>query len=158
MAAKYYGVESVHCGRADPTLRQWLESRFPLDAFLPVLYLENVLTDYEFKQLLPIPQPALVDRNRKFLDYLANKDPTTVSDTLSILFRPEYEPYGYFGEMLQQLFDVDRKGEEGMRGKTSRKPQQGGERGSGAKKVSTLWSSHASDEYWCSVQWAVWNA
>ena len=140
MATKHYGVESVDSGRAD--LRQRLESNFLLDAFLPVLYLENVLTDYEFKQLLPIPQPALVDRNRKFLDYLANKDPTTVSNTLSILFRPEYEPYRHFGEMLQQLFHVDRKREEGMHGKTSRKPQHGEERGSGAKEVSTLWSSH----------------
>ena len=143
MAAKYYGVESVHSGRTD--LRQWLESNFLLDAFLPVLYLENVLTDYEFKQLLPIPQPALVDRNRKFLDYLANKDPTTVSDTLSILFRPEYEPCRHFGEMLRQLFDVEAKERERMPGKTSRKPQQGGERGSGAKEVSTLRSSHLID-------------
>ena len=160
MAAEYHGVESVHSGRAD--LRQKLESNFLLDAFLPVLYLENVLTDYEFKQLFPIPQPALVDRNRKFLDYLANKDPTTVSDTLSILFRPEYEPYGYFGEMLQQLFDVDRKREEGMRRKTSRKPQQGGERGSGAKEVSALQSSHlTSTGVVCNglfVDGIVWNA
>ena len=137
-----FGEKEVKEYITESDLRQRLESNFLLDAFLPALYLENVLTDYEFKQLLPIPQPALVDRNRKFLDYLANKNPTTVSDTLSILFRPEYEPYGHFGEMLQQLFDVDRKGEEGMRGKTSRKSQQGGERGNGAKKVSTLWSSY----------------
>ena len=132
-------ISSVHSERAD--LRQRLESSFPLDALLRTLHEENVLTDYELEQLLPTPQTALVDRNRNFLNCLANKDPTAVSDTLSILLRPEYEPYGYFGEMLRQLFGVEEEG-EGMRGKTSRKPQQGGERGSGAKEVSTLRSSH----------------
>ena len=105
---------------------------------------------------------TLVDRNRKFLDYLANKDPTAVSDTLSILLRPEYEPYEYLGEMLRQLFGVEGKEGEGMRRKTSRKPQQGGERGSGAKKVSTLWSSHlTSTGVVCNglfVDGIVWNA
>ena len=135
-------ISSVHSEIAD--LRQRLESSFPLDALLRTLNEENVLTDYEFKQLFPIPQMqcTLVDRNRKFLDYLAKKDPTAVSDTLSILLRPEYEPYGYFGEMLRQLFGVEEKEGEGMRGKTSRKPQHGGEHGSGAKEVSALWSSH----------------
>ena len=89
-----------------------------------------------------MPYLTLVDRNRKFLDYLANKNPSAVSDTLSILFRPEFESYEYLGEMLRQLFGVEGKEGEGTRGKTSRKPQQGGERGSGAKEVSTLWSSH----------------
>ena len=158
--AKRPRISSVHSESAD--LRQRLESSFPLDALLRTLHEENVLTDYEFKQLFPIPQCTLVDRNRKFLDYLANKDPTAVSDTLSILLRPEYEPYEYLGEMLRQLFGVEGKEGEGMRRKTSRKPQQGGERGSGAKKVSTLWSSHlTSTGVVCNglfVDGIVWNA
>ena len=133
-------ISSVHSETTD--LRQRLESSFPLDALLRTLHDENVLTDYEFKQLLPTPQTAVVERNRKFLQYLANKDPSAVRATLSVLYRHECESYGYFGEMLRQLFGVDGKEGEGTRGKTSRNPQQGGERGSGAKMVSTLWSSH----------------
>ena len=119
-------------------LKQKLESSFPLDALLPELHTKNVLTDDEFTQLLPTPQSAVVDRNRKFLDYLANKGPSAVSDTLSVLFCHQYEAYGYFGEMLREVFGATGKEGEGMRGKTSRTPQQGGERGSGAKEVSTL--------------------
>ena len=85
---------------------------------------------------------TLADRNRKFLEYLANKDPSATEKTLSVLFRHDYETYEYLGEMLRQLFGVEGKEREGTRGKTSRKPQQGGERGSGAKEVSTLRSSH----------------
>ena len=133
-------ISSVHSERAD--LRQRLESSFPLDAFLRTLHEENVLTDYEFKQLLPTPQTALVGRNRNFLNCLANKNPSFVRDTLSILYRHECESYGYFGDMLRQFFGVEGKEGEGMRGKTSRKPQQGGECGSGAKEVSALRSSH----------------
>ena len=133
-------ISSVHSETAD--LRQRLESSFPLDALLPTLHLENVLTDYEFNQLLPTPQSALVHRNRRFLDYLGNKDPSTISDTLSVLFRPEYETYGYFGEMLRQLFGVEGKEREGMRENTSHKPQPKWERGRGAKEVSRLRSSH----------------
>ena len=119
-------------------LRQKLESSFPLDALLPELHAKNVLTDYDFTQLLPTPQSAVVDRNRKFLDYLANKGPSAVSDTLSVLFRHQYEAYGYFGEMLREVFGAEGKEGEGVPGKTSREAQQGGERGSGAKQVSTL--------------------
>ena len=120
-------------------LRRRLESSFPLDALLPELHAKNILTDDEFTQLLPTPQSALVDRNRKFLDDLANKGPSAVSDTLSVLFRHQYEAYGYFGKMLREVFGAEGEAEsEGMLGKTSRKAQQGGERGSGAKEVSTL--------------------
>ena len=133
-------ISSVDSETTD--LRQRLETSFPLDALLPALHEENVLTDYELEQLLPTPQTAVVDRNRNFLEYLANKDPSATEKTLSVLYRHECESYGYFGEMLRQLFGVDGKEGEGMRGKTSRKPQQGGERSSGAKEVSTLRSSH----------------
>ena len=162
MAAEDVGIESAskrprlsadHAVQSD--LRRRLESSFPLDALLPELHTRNVLTDDEFTQLIPTPQSTLVDRNRKFLDYLANKGPSCVSDTLSVLFRHQYEAYGYFGEMLREVFGAEGKEGEGMRGKTSRKPQQGGERGSGAKEVSTPRSSHsyAFDRY--KVEWAV---
>ena len=153
-------ISSVHSETTD--LRQRLESSFPLDALLPALHEKNVLTNYELEQLLPTPQTAVVDRNRNFLDYLANKDPSAVRGTLSVLYRHECESYGYFGEMLRQLFGVEGKEGEGTRGKTSRKPQQGGQRGSGAKKVSTLWSSHlTSTGVVCNglfVDVIVWNA
>ena len=148
MAAKDVRSKSVHSERSD--LRQRLEASFPLDALLPELHAKNILTDYEFTQLLPTPQSALVDRNRKFLDYLAHKNPSAVSDTLSVLFRHEYETYGYFGQMLRELFGVEGKEGEGMRGRTSRGPQQGEEGGSGAKEVSTLWSSHIAS---CTSDW-----
>ena len=135
MAASVRTSESVCTENSN--LRQKLESSFPLDALLPELHARNVLTDYEFTQLLPTPQSALVDRNRKFLHYLANKGPSAVSDTLSVLFRHQYDAYGYFGEMLREVFGAEGEEGEGMREKTSRKPQQGGERGSGAKEVST---------------------
>ena len=147
MAAEDVGIESApkrprlladHDVESD--LRRRLESNFPLDALLPELHTKNILTDYEFTQLLPTPQSAVVYRNRKFLDYLDSKGPLAVSDTLSVLFRYQYGAYGYFGEMLRQVFGGKEEG-GGMRGKTSRKPQQGGERGSGAKEVSTLRSS-----------------
>ena len=152
-------ISSVYSETTD--LRQRLETSFPLDALLPALHEESVLTDYELEQLLPTPQTA-VDRNRKFFQYLANKDPSSVRGTLSVLYRHECESYGYFGEMLRQLFGVEAKEGEGTRGKTSRKPQQGGERGSGAKEVSILRSSHlTSTGVVCNglfVDGIVWNA
>ena len=159
MTAEDVGIESAskrprlsadHAVQSD--LRRRLESSFPLDALLPELHAKNVLTDYEFMQLLPTPQSALVDRNRKFLDYLANKGPSSVSDTLSVLFRHQYEAYGYFGEMLREVFGAEGKEGEGMRGKRTRKPQQGGERGSGAKQVSTLGPSHSYAFGWYKVE------
>ena len=161
MAAEDVGIESAskrprlsadHAVESD--LRRRLESSFPLDALLPELHAKNVLTDDEFTVLLPTPQSTLADRNRKFLDYLANKGPSAVSDTLSVLFRHQYEAYGYFGEMLREVFGAHGKG-EGMREKTSRKPQRGGERGSGAKEVSTLRSSHSYAFGWYKVEWTV---
>ena len=142
MAAEDFGrsSESIHSETVD--LRERFESSFPIDALLPVLLVENVLTVKELVQLHPTSQSDLADRNRKFLEYLANKGPSAISNTLSVLVRPEYQTYRSFGENLRQLFGVEAKEREGMRGKTSRKPQQGGERGSGAKKVSTLRLSH----------------
>ena len=140
MAASVRTKKSVRTEKSN--LKQKLESSFPLDALLPELHAKDVLTDYEFTQLLPAPQSALVDRNHKFLDYLANKDSSAVSGTLSVLFRHQYEAYGYFGEMLRQVFGAEEEG-EGMRGKTSCKPQQGGEHSSDAKEVNTLRSSNS---------------
>ena len=162
MAAKDVGIKSAperprlsadHAVESD--LRRRLESSFPLDALLPELHAKNVLTDDEFTQLLPTPQSTLVDRNRKFLDYLENKGPSGVIDTLSVLFRHQYEAYGYFGKMLCEVFGAEGKEGEGMRGKTSRKPQQGGEGSSGAKEVSTLRSSDSYAFGWYKVEWAV---
>ena len=138
MAAEYRHT----AGRSETAeLKLRFESSFPLDALLPALLVKDVLTVTELVQLHYTSQSALVKRNRKFLDYLANKGPSSVSDTLSVLFRHQYEAYGYFGKMLCEVFGAEGKEGEGMRGKTSRKPQQGGERGSGAKQVSTLGSS-----------------
>ena len=142
MAAK-----DVH--RLASYVMQILEASFPLDAVLPELHAKNVLSDYEFSQLLPTPQSALVDRNRKFFYYLAHKDPSTFNDTLSsILSRDEID--GYYRENLRQLFGAEGKEGEGMRGRTSRGPQQGGESGSGGKEVSTLRPSHTAS---CTSDW-----
>ena len=141
MAASFPTKESFRTEKSN--LKQKLEYSFPLDALLPELHAKDVLTDYEFTQLLPAPQSALVDRNHKFLDYLANKDSSAVSGTLSVLFRHQYEAYGYFGEMLRQVFGAEEKEGEGMRGKTSCKPQKGGEHSSDAKEVNTLRSSNS---------------
>ena len=131
--------QTCKSGRSETAeLKLRFESSFPLDALLPALLVRNVLTVTELVQLHYTSQSALVKRNRKFLDYLANKGPTAVSDTLSVLSLPEYEAYGHFGEMLREVFGAEGEEGEGMRGKTSRKPQQGGGRGSGAKEVSTL--------------------
>ena len=163
IAAEDVGIESapkrlrLSDDRAIETdLRRRLESTFPLDALLPELHTKNVLTDYEFTQLLPTPHSTLVDRNRKFLDYLSNKGHSAVNDTLSVLFRHQYEAYRYFGEMLRQVFGAEGKEGEGMRGKTSRKPQQGGERVSGAQEVSTLRSSHSYAFGWYNGMSCLW--
>ena len=130
-------------GHSETTeLKLRFESSFPLDDLLPALLVKNVLTVKELVQLHCTSQSTLVKRNRKFLDYLANKGPSAVSNTLFVLSLPEYEAYRHFGGILRQVFGAEGKEGEGMRGKTSRKPQQGGERGSGAKEVSTLRSSH----------------
>ncbi len=135
-------VDRSTAGRSETAeLKLRFESSFPLDALLPALLVRNVLTVTELVQLHYTSQSALVKRNRKFLDYLANKGPSAVSDTLSVLSLPEYEAYGHFGEMLREIFGAEGEEGEGMRGKTSRKPQQGGERGSGTKEVSMLRSS-----------------
>ena len=167
MAAKDVGIEpapkrprlsAVDTERSD--LRQRLESSFPLDAFLRELHAKNVLTDYEFEQLCPTPQSDVVDRNRKFLDYLANKDPSAVSDTLSVLSSHKYEA---FGEMLRQLFGAEGGG-EGIRRRTRCKPKQRkrkqqGKRGRGVQEVNKLRSSHTyvacctPDWPWCMMHW-----
>ena len=48
------------------------------------------------------------------------------------------EAYRYFGEKFRQVFGTEGKEGKRMRGKTSCKPQQGGECGSGAKEVRPL--------------------
>ena len=162
MAAKDIGIKSAperprlsadHAVESD--LRRRLESSFPLDALLPALLVKDVLTVTELVQLHYTSQSALVKRNRKFLGYLANKGPSAVSDTLSVISLPEYEAYRHFGEMLREVFGAERKEGKGMRGKTSRKPQQGGERGSRAKEVSTLGSSHSYAFGWYKMEWTV---
>ena len=138
MAAKHRRT----AGRSETAeLKLRFESSFPLDALLPAFLVKDVLTVTELVQLHYTSQSALVKRNRKFLGYLANKGPSAVSDTLSVISLPEYEAYRHFGEMLREVFGAEGKEGEGMRGKTSRKPQQGGGRDSGAKEVSTLRSS-----------------
>ena len=145
MAAKDVGIKSAperphlsadHAVEFD--LRRRLESSFPLDALLPALLVKDVLTVTELVQLHYTSQSALVKRNRKFLGYLANKGPSAVSDTLSVISLPEYEAYRHFGEMLREVFGTEREEGEGMRGMSSCKPQQGGERGSDAKEVRTF--------------------
>ena len=86
MAAKYIEGEAQR-ERAD--LKQQFAASFPLDELLPTLLVENVLTDFEFTQLLPTPRSTVAERNHRFLEYL-DKNPSAVSLTLSILARPEH--------------------------------------------------------------------
>ena len=121
-------------------LRQQVAASFPLDALLPTLHVGNVLTDFEFAQLLPTPRSTLVDRNHRFLEYL-DKNPSAASLTLSILTRPEHLFYRHFGEMLRELFGVETEDGEGLGtlGVASIQPLQRRGRVSGAREVSTLW-------------------
>ena len=140
-------------GRSETAeLKLRFESSFPIDDLLPALLVKDVLTVTELVQLHYTSQSALVKRNRKFLGYLANKGPSAVSDTLSVISLPEYEAYRHFGEMLREVFGAERNEGEGMRGKARRNPQQGGERGSRAKEVSTLRASHSYAFGWYKVE------
>ena len=135
VAAEHSEYESVPLRKAD--LRQKLESNFPLDALLPELRVENVLTDYEHKQLVPTPLTLLM-RNRNFLDYLAVKDPSAISSTLSILGHPRHQEYQYLGELLKELYDYVKDEGEGMHGKASHVLQQDMESTNGDKEVNTF--------------------
>ena len=120
-------------------LRQQVAASFPLDALLPALHVGNVLTDFEFAQLLPTPRSTLVDRNHRFLDYL-DKNPSAASLTFSILARPEHLFYRHFEEILRELFDVEEQ-ENGTGGVPSAKRlklQRESLLVSGAREVSTL--------------------
>ena len=117
--------------------RQKFISGFPLDAFLPTLHAENVLTDYEYNQLVPTPL-TLVVRNRNFLDYLGSKEPSILRHTLSILSRSEHEEYQYFVEMLKELHDHEKDEEEGMGKHFGGTPQLGDEDSSSPKEVRIL--------------------
>ena len=138
MAAKCVEGEAQR-ERAD--LRQQFAACFPLDALLPTLHVGNVLTDFEFAQLLPTPRSTLVDRNHRFLEYL-DKNPSAASRTLSILTRPEHLDYRSFEKMLRELFDVveEENGTGGIPRAKRLKLQREGARVSGAREVSTLWS------------------
>ena len=111
MAPERSEHESVPQRKAD--LRRKLESSFPLDALLPALHAENVLTDHELEQLVPTPLTLLV-RNRIFLDYLAVKDPVAIGCTLSILSRSELQECQYIMDMFKELFDYKADEGEGM--------------------------------------------
>ena len=135
MAAEHSERESVPQRKAD--LRQKLESSFPLDALLLELRAENVLTDYEHEQLVPTPLTLSV-RNRNFLDYLAGKDPSAISSTLSILGHPRHQEYQYLGELLKELYNYVEDEGEGMHGKASDVPQQDMESTNGDEEVNTF--------------------
>ena len=120
-------------------LRQQVAASFLLDALLPTLHVGNVLTDFEFAQLLPTPRSTVVDRNHRFLDYL-DKNPSAASLTFSILARPEHLFYRHFEEILRELFDVEEQ-ENGTGGVPSAKRlklQRESLLVSGAREVSTL--------------------
>ena len=91
--------------------KQKLESGLPLDALLPALHAENVLTDYEYKQLIPTPL-TLVGRNQRFLRYLASKEPSVLRCTFMIFGRPEYQEYQELREMLREFFEYEEEEEE----------------------------------------------
>ena len=133
MAAKYIEGEAQR-ERAD--LKQQFAASFPLDELLPTLLVENVLTNFEFTQLLPTPRSTVAERNHRFLEYL-NKNPSAVSLTLSILARTEHLDHRSFEEMLRELFDVEEQ-ENGTGGIPSATLQQEGARVGGAREVSTL--------------------
>ena len=145
MAAKCVEGEARR-ERAD--LRQQFAASFPLDELLPILLVENVLTNFEFAQLLPTPRSTLVDRNHRFLEYL-DKNPSAVSLTLFILARPEHLFYRHFEEILRELFDAEEQ-ENGTGGVPSTKRlklQRESLLVSGAREVSTLYGPLPLDRY-----------
>ena len=131
-------VEGEGTGSKRAVLRQQVAASFPLDALLPALHVGNVLTDFEFAQLLPTPRSTVVNRNHRFLNYL-DKNPSAASLTLSILTRPEHLFYRHFGEMLRELFGGETEDREGLGtfGVASIQPLQRRGRVSGAREVST---------------------
>ena len=135
MAAEFVEEEAQ---RENVDLRQQFAVSFPLDELLPTLLVENVLTNFEFAQLLPIPRSTVADRNHRFLEYL-DKNPSAASLTLSILERPQYMDYVSFWEMLRELFGVENE-EDGTGLGTVPIAKREKERVSGAREVSVLWS------------------
>ena len=137
MAAK--GVEGEACSER-AVLKQQVAASFPLDVLLPALHVGNVLSNFEFAQLLPTPRSTLADRNHRLLEYL-DKNPSAASLTLSILTHPEHLFYRHFGEMLHELFGVETQDGEslGTLGIASIQPVQRRGCVSGAREVSTLW-------------------
>ena len=111
-----------------PDMKQTLISGFPLDALLPTLHAENVLTDYEYTQLLPTPL-TLEERNHRFLEYLSSKDPCALRCSLSVLSCPEHQEHQHYLEMLMGLYG-SMEDEEGSMNRVSK------EDSSCAKKVS----------------------
>ena len=88
MAAKYIEGEA-QSERADLKQQFAAMASFSLDELLPAPHVGNVLTDFEFAQLLPTPRSTVAERNHRFLEYL-DKNPSAASLTLSILARPEH--------------------------------------------------------------------
>ena len=154
MAAK--GVEGEACSER-AVLRQQVAACFPLDALLPALHVGNVLTYFEFAQLLPTPRSTLVDMNQRFLEYL-DKNPSAASLTLSILTRPEHLFYRHFSEMLRELFggETEDGGGLGTLGVASIQLLQRRGRVSGTREVSTLWAPNTRVVQ-CSVNGLVLN-
>lgn len=136
MAADYNGGESVLQWKAKS--KQKLESGLPLDALLPALHVENVLTDYEYKQLLPTPL-TLVARNHTFLEYLGSKELSAVRRTLSILSRPEHQEYRHLVEILKELFGYEEDEEQRMHGNVNHFTRLENGHSSGDKEVGTRW-------------------
>lgn len=134
-AAEHSEQESVPQRKAD--LSQKSESILPIDSLLPVLYAENVLTEYEYNQLLPTPL-TLLTRNCRLMKYLAGKEPSALSRTLSILSRPEHQDYQFLREILQDIFGCKRNEEEGIHRTMNDFPQHGREHNSVEQEVNTV--------------------
>ena len=125
--------------RAD--LEEEFTSSLQLDALLPTLHAEDVLTDYEYKQLLPTPL-TLVERNHRFLEYLGSTDPSALRRTLFILGRSKHQGHRYLGEILKKLFGLEGEEDGWMRGNANNVLQQGLQRSSRDKEVNAHWSPH----------------
>ena len=154
MAAKYVKRKA---GRERADLRQAFAASFPLDALLPTLHVENVLTALQFAHLRH-SRLTVVDKNHRFLEYL-DKNLSAVHLTLSILARLEHVDYRYFGKKLRELFGVEEEEVEGTGGSPSAKRlkiQREETSVSGAGEVSTLWSPNTGLVQ-CSVNGLVLN-
>ena len=67
---------------------------------------EDILTQFEYEEIRSTANP--IEKKRKFLDYLFQKNEAALKGTLSILEQPQYSSYHYLGDMLKNVFCCQR--------------------------------------------------